>query len=116
MEAINTPEFIEKMRSHDERLKHIETATQVDYEIQHSIALPLIIKVAQSEADDALGKLATVDPSDVKKIIALQGKIYCATMLKEIIDGIMQRAVFASRAIQEDIDSGELNGEEIGER
>lgn len=108
MQHFDPAEFAEKMKIHDVRLNHIETATQVANEMQNSIALPLIIKVAGDEADAALALLATVDPSDTKKIIALQGKIYCATMLKEIIEGIIQRGFYASKTIQEEAQIGDL--------
>ena len=114
MEETNSEQFAAKMKLHENRLRYIEGATQIEHELQNSIALPLVIEVAQKEADEALALLATVDPTDTKKIIALQAKVYCSRMLSEIIVAIRQRGAFASKAIHEEAELGELpDGQEI---
>lgn len=113
MEDIDIQAFTDRMVTHDVRMKHIEIANQVEHELQNSIALPLVIDVAKKEADEALALLAVVDPSDYKKIIALQGKIYCATMLTNILLAVRRRGLFSAQDMQKEQELGELpDGEE----
>lgn len=107
--------FPDKLKLHETRLKYINFANQVERELQSSIALPLVLEVARKEADEALSKLAVVDPTDTKQIITLQASIYCSRMLMDTIDGIRRRGVFATKAMYDDTLTEELpNGPEIG--
>ncbi len=108
MEEINTAQFTERMNSHENRLKSIEAATQLEYELQNSVALPLFAEIAQKEADDALAALATVDPSDYKKIISLQAMVYRSTLVTQTIIAIRTRGAFASKAMNEEAELEEL--------
>lgn len=110
MENINSQEFIERMKARNIHLNNIETAIKVEAELSNSTLFPLIIEVANSEADDALAELATVDPSNSNKIIALQGKIYRAKMLSDTLIAIRERGLSSMAAIQEN--GEEINGEE----
>lgn len=92
-------EFIERVKSREDKLKLIEIATKVEMELQQSIVWPIILDATKQDADEALTELATVDPADYKKIIALQAKVYCSTMLVNLMIGIRNRGAWASKEL-----------------
>lgn len=95
-------DFIERVKSQDSRFQDIELSIKIEAELRDSIILKAVLKTIENDANQALKQLAIIDPTDVKGIIALQSKVYCATIIGNTIESIREAGAFAMLSVQEE--------------
>lgn len=94
-----TPELIEEWKARDERIAAIALADDVRDEIEKSKAWKILLTVSEQQAKEALEELAQVSPSDIKRIIELQAKIFRARFIGKTLD----RVIATGRAAEQSL-------------
>ncbi len=105
-----TREYIEKRKSMDARLKAVDVMLQIEQEMRDSLALKLILAAAAEDAEKAMEDLAVCDPSDVKKIVSGQARVYRAKFIAQTLGGIIQTGRVAEQSLRQDDLDGQMNG------
>ena len=83
--------FIEKLKAHDERIRHIDEGLSIEQELQNSPIWKLIFERAGHEATVAMEELIEVNPADHKAIVALQARIYRARAISRYLEEVVER-------------------------
>jgi sensor histidine kinase regulating citrate/malate metabolism len=97
-----TNDYIEKIVAEDDRWKHIKQMVDVEHELSHCKSLKIIMGVMAHESFEATEVLVKTDPTDTKKIISLQARIYSARMLAGILDGVIRRGQEALKSVEDE--------------
>jgi hypothetical protein len=110
-----TPELIERLKSRDERVAALDQALAIDTELRSSPIIRVLLEEAAKEKAAALDDLAEVSPSDTRKIIDLQAKVYFAKFIERVLMDRLRRGYVAEQSLHEepveaDDNTGELDG------
>lgn len=97
-----TPEFIEKMKSQDARLRHIDVMIQIERELESSLALKLVLEKSAEDAAAALERLADADPTNYNLIRQLQAEVYRARFIARTINKARYIGAAAEASLSEE--------------
>lgn len=111
-EDLITPEFIERLKSADDRWKDVDFAIKIDEELRNSPLIKLVLDVAAEEAAAALEELANVDPTDIKSVTSLQAKVYRAKLIGRTLQMTRDKGNIAYESLK---DQGHINPKDYGE-
>lgn len=89
---------------HTGRWKAINLAIKVDEELRDSITVSLILDALTRHSTEALEELIKVDPTDVKKVSALQSMVRCVRLIGEGLESIRQNGLLAQISLEEEGD------------
>lgn len=95
-------EYIERRKALDGRLKAVDIMLQIEQEMRDSISLKMILAAAAEDAEKAMEELAEVDPTDTKKIIACQARVYRAKFISQTLGGYIQTGQLAENSLRQD--------------
>lgn len=97
-----TPELLDRLKRRDSRFADVDLGLKIQGELRDCISLNLIIEEAGEQAANALEKLATTDPSDVKTIVSLQAAVFRARFIARTIDRAIKRGLFAEESLRDE--------------
>ncbi len=86
------------------RWKAIDLAIRVDEELRDSITVNLILDSLTRHSTEALEELIKVDPTDTKKVSALQSMVRCVRLIGEGLESIRQNGVLAQMSLEEEVE------------
>ena len=101
-DALFTLEFIDRLKKRDERFVALETYIKLETELKDSLALKLVLEQVGEQAAEALEQLAEVSPSDTKKIVELQAKVYRARFIHRSLNDAIEMGKIAEKSLSED--------------
>lgn len=99
---IITQEVLDMLKARDKRWEHVDLYLKIERELAESVAVKLLIETANREAEQCKTDLAFCDPTDVRKIVDLQARIYRAYFIGETLQACLTRGVDAVRNLDED--------------
>lgn len=102
-QGLITPEYIERMKATDDRLKAIDIMIQLEQELDKSLALKLVLEKASEDAAIALEKLAEADPTDYNLIRRLQAEVYRARFIAKTINKAVYKGALAEQSLGEEV-------------
>lgn len=111
-EPLITDEDIEALKSHDSRWRDVDHAIKLDEELRDSFTVNLILESLTRRSTEAMERLITADPTDVKRISALQEQVNSARYIGLCLNLIRERGLSAQQLLEEEgnIELEELNG------
>lgn len=96
-----TEEFLGELRK-DERWRDVERGIKIEQELRDSVALNMVLKVVEQQANDALELLVDADPTDAKIITSLQAKVMRARIIGNTLDAVMRRGTIAEQSLKDE--------------
>ena len=93
---------IEALKHRDGRWKQIDTAIQVDNDLQNNFTVNLILEAMTRRATESMEELINVDPLDTRKVTSLQEKINCARFLGEYFKQVRVEGLVAQATLEDE--------------
>lgn len=101
-EELLSAKQIERLKQQDPRLRDLDLRLIVEQELISSTALQVVLQAAGEQAAEALEALASIDPTDTKKIINLQAVVQRARFIARTLNAVIRKGEQAEQSILED--------------
>lgn len=101
-EPLISQEDIETLKARDRRWKDVEISIRIDEELNNSVIVALILEALGRRSNDAINRLIQADPTDVRRIAALQEQVNCANYITASIADCRQKGVVAHQSLEEE--------------
>lgn len=93
---------ISALKLRDGRWKQIETAIQVDTDLQNNFTVNLILEALTRRATESMEELINVDPLDTRRVTSLQEKINCARFIGEYFKQVRVEGLVAQSTLEDE--------------
>ena len=97
-----TEQDIERLKAKDERFAKIDLAIKIDEELQHSPTVNLILDTVARHSTQAMELLIDADPTDAKRVSALQAMVKYGRFIGETFEYIRKEGIMAQMTLEEE--------------
>lgn len=101
-EDLLTQEIIDRLKRTDQRFADLDLRLKVEQELRDSVCLKVVFDACSEQAAQALEQLAEVDPTDVKKIVALQAAVQRTRFIARTLNKVIQHGEIAEQSLNEE--------------
>jgi hypothetical protein len=99
-EELVTDSLIAQLKKNDTRWQFLEGAIQMETELQSSKTVEIILSALKERAENATQSLLAMDPTDYRKIAALQETVRCVRFIANELEAVRQKGVFVQRELE----------------
>lgn len=101
-EPFITQEDIDGLKLRDGRWKQVETAIQVDNDLQNNFTVNLIFEALTRRSTEALEDLINADPLDTRRITSLQEQVNCARFIGKYFEKVRLEGLVAQTSLEDE--------------
>ena len=100
-------ERVEYAKALEQRMRQVRDAIEVEAALRDGAAFRMVIDALYDDSNRAMIQLVNCDPHDVGQIAALQAQARIAQIVRDTIQGILDRGAYAEKSLQDE-DTGRV--------